>query len=152
MSEHGKPKWRQMTDDGFFRLLFSVFNICHLSSVICQTMVRTKTGITRRKKHKKVLKLTRGFKWGRSRLVKQAKQAALRAGQYAYIGRKLRKRDMRRLWIQRINAALTPHHLKYNQFINGLKKAKIELDRKILADLAVNDPEAFKAIVEKVKK
>lgn len=114
-------------------------------------MVRTKTGTTRRKKHKKVLKLTRGFKWGRSRLVKQAKQAALRAGQYAYIGRKLRKRDMRRLWIQRINAALTLHHLKYNQFINGLKKAKIELNRKILADLAVSDPETFKLIVDKVK-
>lgn len=114
-------------------------------------MVRTQTGITRRKKHKKILKLTRGFKWGRSRLVKQAKQAALRAGQEAYIGRKLRKRDMRRLWIQRINAALTPHHLKYSQFINGLKKAKIELNRKILTDLAVSDPETFKLIVDKVK-
>lgn len=115
-------------------------------------MTRTKTGVTRRRKHKKILKLTRGFKWGRSRLIKQAKQAAFRAGQEAYIGRKLRKRDFRRLWIQRINAALTPYQLKYNQFINGLKKAKIELDRKILADLAVNDPEAFKTIVEKVKK
>lgn len=115
-------------------------------------MTRTKTGTTRREKHKKILKLTKGYRWGRSRLIKQAKQTALRAGQDAYIGRKLRKRDMRRLWIQRINAALTPFNLKYSQFINGLKKIKIKLDRKILADLAVNDPEAFKAIVNKVKK
>lgn len=114
-------------------------------------MVRTKTGPTRRKRHKKILQITKGFKWGRSRLVKVAKEASLHAGQDAYIGRKLRKRDLRRLWIQRINASLTPFNLKYNRFIHGLKEAKIELDRKILADLAINDPEAFKAIVEKVK-
>lgn len=87
----------------------------------------------------------------KGRLYKVSKEADLHAGQYAYVGRKLRKRDFRRLWIMRINAALTPFELTYSQFVNGLKKAKIELDRKILADLAVTDPETFKAIVKKAK-
>jgi len=87
----------------------------------------------------------------KGRLYKVSKEADLHAGQYAFIGRKLKKRDMRRLWIIRINAGLTLHNLSYSKFINGLKKAKIELDRKILADLALNNPETFKAIVDKTK-
>jgi large subunit ribosomal protein L20 len=87
----------------------------------------------------------------RGRLYKVSKEADLHASQYAYMGRKLRKRDMRRLWITRINAALTPYKVSYSKFINGLKKAKIELDRKILADLVVSDPSTFKSIVDRVK-
>ena len=113
--------------------------------------MRVKTGPTRRKRHKKIIKMAKGYRMTRHRLIKRAKEAVLRAGQHAYIGRKLRKRNFRRLWIQRINAALTPHDISYSQFINGLKKAKIELDRKILADLAVSDPRTFKLIIDKVK-
>jgi len=114
-------------------------------------MARVKTGTTRRKRHKKVLKRTKGFRMTKGRLYRVSKEADLHAGQYAYAGRKLRKRDMRRLWITRINAALTPYNLSYSKFISGLKKAKIELNRKILADLAISDPNTFKAIVEKAK-
>ncbi|MBU3956891.1 50S ribosomal protein L20 [Patescibacteria group bacterium] len=115
-------------------------------------MARVKTGTTRRKRHKKVLKRTKGFRMTKGRLYKVSKEADLHAGQYAYVGRKLRKRDMRRLWITRINAALTPYNLSYSKFINGLKKAKIELNRKILADLAVSDSNTFKEIVDKTQK
>lgn len=114
-------------------------------------MVRVKTGPFRRRRHKKIVKMAKGYRMTRHKLIKRAKEAVLRSGQHAYIGRKLRKRDRRRLWIQRINAALTDYDLSYSQFINGLKKAKIELDRKILADLAVSDPNTFKLIVDKVK-
>jgi len=85
------------------------------------------------------------------RRIKVAKEADLHAGDYAFIGRKLRKRDFRRLWIQRINAALEPYDLKYSRFINLLKKKKIALDRKILSDLALTEPKVFKTIVKKVK-
>ncbi|MBL7150546.1 50S ribosomal protein L20 [Candidatus Microgenomates bacterium] len=114
--------------------------------------MRVKTGPTRRKRHKKIIKMAKGYRMTRHKLIKRAKEAVLRAGQHAYIGRKLRKRNMRRLWIQRINAALTEHNLPYSKFINALKKAKIELNRKILADLAVSDPKTFKLIVDKAKK
>lgn len=114
--------------------------------------MRVKTGTTRSKRHKRVLKRTKGFRMSKGRLYKVSKEADLHAGQYAYIGRKLRKRDMRRLWIQRINAALSEFDLKYSRFINLLKKAKIELDRKILAEIAVNDPKVFAEIVKAVSK
>ena len=114
--------------------------------------MRAKTGYTRKKRHKKVLKRTKGFRMTRGRLYKVSKEADLHAGQYAYMGRKLRKRDLRRLWIQRINAALSEFDLKYSHFINLLKKAKINLDRKILAELAVNDPKVFSQIVKIVNK
>ena len=114
-------------------------------------MVRVKTGPTRRRRHKKIIKMAKGYRMTRHRLIKRAKEAVLRSGQHAYIGRKLRKRDMRKLWIQRINAILTEQEISYSQFINALKKAKIELDRKILADLAVSDQKTFKLIVDKVK-
>jgi len=114
-------------------------------------MARVKTGPSRRKRHKKVLKRTKGFRMTRGRLYRVSKEADLHAGQYAFAGRKLRKRDIRRLWITRINAALTPYEISYSKFINGLKKAKIELNRKILSDLALSDPKTFKSIVDKVK-
>ena len=114
--------------------------------------MRIKTGTTRRKRHKKVLGRTKGFRMTKGRLYKVSKEADLHASQYAFVGRKLRKRDMRRLWITRINAGLTPYDISYSKFINGLKKSKIELDRKILTDLALTDPQAFKLVVDKVKK
>jgi len=114
-------------------------------------MVRVKTGHTRRKRHKKILKMAKGYRMTRHKLIKRAKEAVLRAGQHAYIGRKLRKREMRKLWIQRINAALSSYDISYSEFINRLKKVKIELNRKILADLAVTDPKTFKAIIDKIK-
>jgi len=113
--------------------------------------MRVKTGVIRRRKHKKVLKLAKGYRMTRSRLFKVAKQAVLHAGAYAYHGRKLKKRDFRRLWIQRINAALTDQNINYSTFIKKLHDNKIKLNRKILADLAINHPEAFFSIVDKVK-
>ena len=113
--------------------------------------MRVKTGYTRRRKHKKVLERTKGFRMTKGRLYKVSKEADLHAGQYAFVGRKRRKRDMRRLWIQRINAALSEYKIPYSKFINGLKKAKIELNRKILADLALSHPQVFKTVVKKIK-
>lgn len=114
-------------------------------------MTRVKGGPRARKKHKKILRTTKGYRGTRRKLYKRAHEAYLRAGQHAYVGRRLRKRDMRRLWIQRINAALSEYDLSYSKFIKLLKEAKIELDRKILAQLALEDPERFRKIVEKVK-
>ena len=112
-------------------------------------MARTKSLAARR--HRKIKKAARGFIMARRTRVKAAKEALLHAGQYAYHGRKLRKRDLRALWIARINAALSTHELKYSRFIKGLKDTKIELDRKILADIAVKDKATFEKIVNKVK-
>lgn len=116
-------------------------------------MSRSKTGVVRRRRHKKILKLAKGYRGTYSRLYKRAKEAVLHAGQYAYIGRKLRKRDMRRLWIIRLNAALRAidEKLSYSRFINQLKKANINLNRKVLSEIAVNDPETFKAIVDQAQ-
>lgn len=115
--------------------------------------MRVKTGFTRRHHHKKVLARTKGMRMTKNRLYKVAREADIHAGQYAYVGRKNRKRDMRRLWIIRINAALSTYAdgLKYSRFVNMLKKSQIELDRKILADLAVTDPETFKLVVDKTQ-
>lgn len=114
-------------------------------------MARTRTGPSRHRRHKRILKKARGFRQARQQHYKAAREAVLHAGQYAYIGRKKRKRDFRTLWIQRLNASVREHDLSYSKFIAGLKKAKIELDRRILADIAVRDPQTFDAIVEKVK-
>jgi len=114
-------------------------------------MAHIKRGMVSRRKHKKVLKLAKGYLALKSRSIKKAKEAVLHAGQYAYHGRKLRKRDLRSLWITRISEAAKQEGLSYGLFINGLKKARIELDRKILSDLAVNDPATFKHIVSSVK-
>jgi len=114
-------------------------------------MARTKTGTTRKRRHNKVLKAARGFKQARSRRFKTAKEAVLHSGQYAYEGRKNRKRDMRSLWIIRLNAAAREHEMSYSRFIAGLKAANINLDRKILSDIAIRDPQAFEEIVKRVK-
>lgn len=102
-------------------------------------------------RHRKIKKLARGFRHARRRRVKAAKEAILHAGQYAYVGRKLRKRDLRSLWIRRLNAAVREHDLIYSHFIKKLKDKNIELDRKTLADIAVNDPSTFAKIVSEVK-
>lgn len=115
-------------------------------------MVRIKRGVVSKRKHKKILKLAKGYRLTRSKLIKRAKEAVLRAGEHAFAGRKLKKRDFRRLWIIRISEAVKKEGLSYSKFTHALKKNKIELDRKILADLVVNEPDTFKKIVEKVKK
>jgi len=115
-------------------------------------MARSKTGNTRKKRHKKVLKRTKGFRMSKGRLYKVSREADLHAGQYAFAGRKIRKRDFRKLWIMRINAALKKTKIKYSHFINLLKKNKISLNRKMLAQIAVYDPKTFESIVKKVKK
>lgn len=114
-------------------------------------MARVKRGVTSHAKHKKLHELTKGHKGGRSKLVREAKSSLLHSGQYAYEGRKQRKRDMRALWIVQLGNAVRAEGMSYSKFINGLKVNKIELDRKILADLAINDPESFKKIVAEVK-
>lgn len=114
-------------------------------------MARVKRGITTHAKHKKVLKLTKGYRMTKRKLIKVARESLLHAGEYAHTGRKLKKRDMRSVWISRINQSVQKMDLSYNQFINALKKADIELDRKMLADLAVKDPTVFKIIVDKVR-
>lgn len=111
--------------------------------------MRVKRGIVSKRKHNKLHDLTKGYRGTKSKLTKVGKEAALHAGAYAFHGRKLRKRDMRSLWITRIGEAAKQSGISYSVLINNLKKAKIELDRKILSDLVVNDREAFSAIVAK---
>ncbi|OGH02531.1 MAG: 50S ribosomal protein L20 [Candidatus Levybacteria bacterium RIFCSPHIGHO2_01_FULL_37_17] len=113
--------------------------------------MRVKRGIVSRRKHNKLAEQTRGYRGTKHRLVKTAKEALLHAGAYAYHGRKIKKRDIRALWITRIGEAAKLQGISYSALINKLKNDKIELDRKILADLVVNDPETFKKIVTSVK-
>jgi large subunit ribosomal protein L20 len=112
-------------------------------------MARVKTGSKRRRRHKKVLKLTKGQFGARSRLYRRANEAMMKSLWYAYRDRRTRKRDLRRLWIARINAASRLNGTKYSRLIHDLKQADIKLNRKMLADLAVRDPKAFSAVVEK---
>lgn len=114
-------------------------------------MTRVKRGIVSRRKHNKLLNLTKGYRATKSKLTRKAKEASLHAGQYAFHGRKLRKRDFRVLWITRISEAVKLEGLSYSVFMDKLKKANIMIDRKILNDLVVNDPGAFKNIIDKVK-
>ena len=114
-------------------------------------MARVKRGVIAGARHKKVLGKAKGYFNARSKVFRVAKQAVIKAGQYAYIGRKLKKRDYRALWIQRINAAARAYGLSYSRMIAGVKAIGLEIDRKALADLAVNEPAAFAAIVEQVK-
>ena len=114
-------------------------------------MARVKRGVTARAKHKKILKKAKGHYGQRSASFRTAKQSVTKAGQYAYRDRKARKRDFRSLWIVRINAAAREFGLSYSRFIDGLNKAEIEVDRKVLADLAVHDKAAFGALAEKAK-
>ncbi|MCL5409965.1 MAG: 50S ribosomal protein L20 [Patescibacteria group bacterium] len=114
-------------------------------------MPRVKRGVTSHQKHNKIFKSTKGFQGGRSKLIKQAKEASLHAGQYAFAGRKQRRRNMRKLWITQLGNALTTENISYSQFIHQLKIKNILLDRKILAELAVKDPQIFKQIVAETK-
>ena len=114
-------------------------------------MARIKRGTVSRRKHNKLLGLTKGYRGTKSKLVKVAREAALHAGQYAYSGRKKKKQDFRALWITRISEAVKKEDLSYSVFINKLQKANIGLDRKILSNLIVEDPATFKHIVEKIK-
>jgi large subunit ribosomal protein L20 len=114
-------------------------------------MPRVKRGVTARARHKKVLSQAKGYTQRRKSVFRVAKEAVMKAGQYAYRDRRQKKRVFRSLWIARINAAVREHDLTYSAFVNGLKKAAIDLDRKVLADMAVLDKPAFAAIVEKVK-
>lgn len=115
-------------------------------------MARVKKGATKKARHKRILKLTEGFRGAKRRLVRVAHEALLHSGQYAFAGRKRRKRDLRSLWIERINAGLSESgkEVSYSRFINNLKKERVVIDRKILADLAYSDKEAFKKLVEEV--
>jgi large subunit ribosomal protein L20 len=115
-------------------------------------MARVKTGVVRRRRHKKVLKQARGFFSGRRKHFRKAKEQLERSLTYAYRDRRNKKRDFRRLWITRINAACRLNDISYSRFIHGCNKANISLDRKILADMAVNDAESFAAVVEAAKK
>ena len=114
-------------------------------------MPRVKRGVTANRRHKKVLKQAKGYKGARSRGYRGAKQAVIKAGQYQYRDRRQRKRQFRALWITRINAQARENGISYSQLIAGLKKANIEVDRRVLADLAVHDKSAFSAIVEQAK-
>lgn len=114
--------------------------------------MRVKTGVIRRRAHRKIQRLNKGYRMTKRRLVKVAKEAALHAGAYAYNGRKERKQQFRRLWISMITSALAETGMKYSRFIKSLKDKKIELDRKILAEIIQSDPQTFQKIVEEVKK
>ena len=114
-------------------------------------MPRVKRGVVARRRHKKILKQAKGYYGARSRVFRVAKQAVIKAGQYAYRDRRQRKRQFRALWIVRINAAARMNGLSYSRLIAGLKKAAIEIDRKVLADLAVHDKDAFGVLAEKAK-
>ena len=114
-------------------------------------MARVKRGVTARRRHKKILKLAKGYYNARRKVFRVANQAVIKAGQYAYIGRKQKKRNFRSLWITRINAAASINGLSYSRFMNGMLKAGITLDRKVLADIAVHDAVGFAALAEKAK-
>ena len=114
-------------------------------------MARIKRAMMTRKRRKKTLKMAKGYFGAKSKRFKMAKQAVMKSGNYAYIGRKQKKRDFRRLWIARISAAVKPYGMNYSQFMNGLKKAGINLNRKMLSELAINDAAAFTALTEKAK-
>ncbi|HEY5782654.1 MAG TPA: 50S ribosomal protein L20 [Lysobacter sp.] len=114
-------------------------------------MARVKRGVTARRRHKKILKQAKGYYHARRKVFRVAKQAVTKALQYAYIGRKQKKRNFRSLWITRINAAARINGMSYSRFMNGLLKAGITLDRKVLADIAVHDAQGFAALAEKAK-
>ncbi len=114
-------------------------------------MARVKRGVMVRKRHNKVMDQAKGYRGSRSRQYKAAHESVMKALSYAYRDRRVRKRDMRRLWIQRINAGARQNGMSYSTFINGLKVAGIDLDRKVLADMAVRDPSAFSQVVEQAR-
>lgn len=113
--------------------------------------MRSTAGPVTRRRHKKIIKKAKGYRWGRKNIWSLARRAVMKAGLHAYRNRKERKREFRRLWIARLNAAVTPFGMKYSEFINKLTRSRVELDRKILSNLAIQQPEVFKDIVESVK-
>lgn len=115
-------------------------------------MARVKGALSTRKRHKKILKLAKGYRGGKSRLYRVANQAVMKSLSYAYVGRKLKKRDFRSLWITRISAACKMNDINYSRFMNGLKRANVEINRKMLSEIAINDPAAFTQLVETAKK
>ncbi len=115
-------------------------------------MARVKRGVTSHRRHKKILRQAKGYYGNRSKIYRVANQAVMRSLRYTYAHRKLRKRDFRKLWIARINAACRMNDMSYSRFINGLSKAGVEINRKVLADLAITDPKAFSDLVEVAKK
>ena len=115
-------------------------------------MARVKRAVNSRKNHKKVLKLAKGYYGGKSRLFKTANETVIRALRNSYVGRRLKKRDFRRLWIARINAASRMNGLSYSKFMNGIKLAGVDINRKMLSEIAINDPKAFAELVELAKK
>lgn len=114
-------------------------------------MARVKGAMVTKKKHKKILKLAKGYRGAKSKLYRTANEAVMKSLMYAYIGRKQKKRDFRRLWIARISAAAKANGINYSRLMNGLKKANIEINRKMLSEIAIADPAAFTALVEKAK-
>jgi large subunit ribosomal protein L20 len=115
-------------------------------------MARVKGALSTRKRHKKILKLAKGYRGAKSKLYRIANQAVMKSLSYSYVGRKLKKRDFRSLWITRISAACKMNDINYSRFMNGLKKANIEINRKMLSEIAINDPAAFTQLVETAKK
>jgi large subunit ribosomal protein L20 len=114
-------------------------------------MARVKRGLQPRKRHKKIFSLTKGYKLGRKNIFRHAKQAVLKAGQFAYRDRRNKKRDFRKLWIVQLNAAVRAHDLSYSVFINGLEKADLKLNRKVLSEMSIKAPSEFAKVVERVK-
>ena len=114
-------------------------------------MARVKGALSTRKRHKKILKLAKGYRGAKSKLYRIANQAVMKSLSYAYVGRKLKKRDFRSLWITRISAACKMNDINYSRFMNGLKKANIEINRKMLSEIAISDPQAFTQLVETAK-
>jgi len=114
-------------------------------------MARVKGALSTRKRHKKILKLAKGYRGAKSKLYRIANQAVMKSLSYAYVGRKLKKRDFRSLWITRISAACKMNDINYSRFMNGLKKANIEINRKMLSEIAISDPAAFTQLVETAK-
>ncbi len=114
-------------------------------------MPRVKRGVTAHRRHKKILKLAKGYRGSKSKLFRVAKEQVMKSGQYAYIHRRLKKRDFRKLWIARINAAARNNGTTYSRMVHGLKVAGVDINRKMLADLAVNDPQGFTALAELAK-
>lgn len=114
-------------------------------------MARVKTGFTRRRRHKKILKLAKGYRGSKHRLYRTAKQQVMKSGNYAYRDRKQKKRNFRKLWISRINAAARQNDISYSQLMHGLKVANIDINRKMLADLAVHDAETFSSLTDQAK-
>ena len=113
--------------------------------------MRTTNSAARKRRHKKILKLAKGYRWGRKNLYRQAKNAVTKAGQHAYAHRRTKKREFRQLWILRISAALSKHDIPYSRFMHGLTKNQVVINRKMLADLAVRNPEAFDEVVSVAK-